>query len=305
MPKTWRRARKGVWKSLGEMLEPGPPNFRLDPTKRPTGTTPVPNSVLDVLLPELSDTELRVLLVVVRVTRGWSEGKERRKERDWLSHAQIKARTGRASAAVSAAIDGLVKRDLIRVEDELGNPLTETGQRRRAGRNLFFRLEVDSKREKFPNDFVPAPTFSESEIRKAKTTKETGTIVFENNLLSFSQSEKVPNERGFPETQVLTGSGVIAQADHGWDRMPDEVGAEVSRVLEAYRTGFLEAFGHEADVLPTEIEALSAAERSHGASQLETRLHAFFKCDFGYVRRRGYSMQSFLDTLSILRVAGR
>ena len=100
----------------------------------------------------------------------------------------------------------------------------------------------------------------------------------------------------------------MAQEGHGadgWESVPHGVGAEFSRVMAAYRAGFVKAFGAEADLLSTEIEALSVAVRLHGASQLETRLYAFFECDFGYVRRRGYSMQSFLDTLSILRVAGK
>ena len=87
--------------------------------------------------------------------------------------------------------------------------------------------------------------------------------------------------------------------------MPDEVGPEVSRIITLYQAGFAQSFGREADLLPTEVEALSAAVQLHGATQLETRLQAFFMCDFGYVRRRYYSMQSFLDTLSILGVAGK
>src|SRR4051812_27572085 len=65
-------------------------------------TTPVPHWLLDEAMPLLSDTELRVLLVVTRSTLGWREG-EGRKESDWLSHRQLQARTGRSSAVVSRA----------------------------------------------------------------------------------------------------------------------------------------------------------------------------------------------------------
>ena len=102
------------------------------------GVLPLPNRLVDEVLPALKDTELRVLLVVFRQTWGWQvEGK--RKHRDWLSHAQLCRRTGRGSEPVSKAVDALVRQELIIVEDSAGNAITTPEARRRHLGRLYFR----------------------------------------------------------------------------------------------------------------------------------------------------------------------
>lgn len=93
-------------------------------------TIAIPAVVIDTLLPDLKDTELRLLLVVLRQT--WGRGKEA----DWLSHTQLKARTGRASEAVSGALDTLVRRGLLTVRDEHGVTLSEPDERQRSRARL-------------------------------------------------------------------------------------------------------------------------------------------------------------------------
>jgi hypothetical protein len=104
----------------------------------------VPNAVFDELLPHLSDTELRVLLVVLRSTVGFAEpdghGGWRRKQRDWISHGQFIKRTGRQSAAVSRAIASLVRLGLLGVEDYWGAALDTPQRRRRHLGRLYFRV---------------------------------------------------------------------------------------------------------------------------------------------------------------------
>ncbi len=99
------------------------------------GWTPVPNTLLDDLLPTLKDTELRVLLVVLRETAGRSD-----KPRDWLAHSQLKGRTGRASEAVSAALAVLVRSRLLVITDAAGNPLVSPAARRAHRGRLYYRL---------------------------------------------------------------------------------------------------------------------------------------------------------------------
>lgn len=103
------------------------------------GSTPLPNALLDTILPTLSDTQLRVLLVVARSTLGWKEGAGR-KGRDWLSHSQLQKRTGRSGAPVSRAVDVLVKRGLLVVQDEAGVARATARERRAMRSSLFFRL---------------------------------------------------------------------------------------------------------------------------------------------------------------------
>lgn len=112
---------------------------------------PVPLRLVDEVMPRLRDTELRVLLVVLRQTWGWQadrlEGNEKRKRRDWLSHSQICQRTGRGSDAVSSAVAALVVAGLIVVEDAAGNPLATPGQRQRSLGRLYFRPSDVWKRD--------------------------------------------------------------------------------------------------------------------------------------------------------------
>ncbi len=118
---------------------------------------PVPIRLVDEVMPHLKDTELRVLLVVLRQTWGWQadrwsdsgrhNGRHKplhrknygHKRRDWLSHRQLCRRTGRGSEAVSGAVASLSASGLIVVEDAAGNPLMTPEERRRCLGRLYFR----------------------------------------------------------------------------------------------------------------------------------------------------------------------
>lgn len=104
------------------------------PMSRVENTTPFPNLLLDHVMPLLGDTEWRMLCVIVRVTFGWQ------KSEDWLSHSQLKRRTGRESAAVSRAVDILVKRGLIVVRDRDERRLHTASERRRSRSRLVFAI---------------------------------------------------------------------------------------------------------------------------------------------------------------------
>ena len=96
---------------------------------------PVPSAYLDDVMPWLTDTEWRVLIVVLRQTVGW------KKERDWITRSQIAYKTGRSQDAVTRAVEGLVRVGLIAVEDVSGTTLASAGERRRRSRDrLHYRL---------------------------------------------------------------------------------------------------------------------------------------------------------------------
>lgn len=111
------------------------------------GWHPVPVRLVDEVMPGLRDTELRVLLVVLRQTWGWRANgpagsgahDAAHKRRDWLSHRQLCRRTGRGSDAVSAAVGSLTASGLIVVEDVGGSPLLTPEERRRCLGRLYFR----------------------------------------------------------------------------------------------------------------------------------------------------------------------
>lgn len=110
------------------MTLPYTPMGRLD------NTTPFPNFLLDRVMPHLCDTEWRMLCVIVRMTIGWQ------KSEDWLSHSQLKGRTGRESAAVSRAVDSLVKRGMVVIRDHNERRLHTAAERRRSRSRLVFEV---------------------------------------------------------------------------------------------------------------------------------------------------------------------
>ena len=99
------------------------------------GLVSIPREILDRWLPLLKDTELRLLLIVARQTVGRGG-----KQADWLSHSQLKARTGRASEAVSAAVEALIRQELLVATDAQGAPLPGAEDRRRYRGRVFYRL---------------------------------------------------------------------------------------------------------------------------------------------------------------------
>jgi hypothetical protein len=106
-------------------------------------TTPVPNSLFDVYLRELQTVELKVLLVIIRQTLGWTDRRAMlgRKEIDWISNSQLQNKTCSSRRAISSAIETLVKKKLIEVLDATGNILIDA-QKRKGKPRLFYRLSV-------------------------------------------------------------------------------------------------------------------------------------------------------------------
>jgi len=110
--------------------------------RRGSGAVPIPNRLFDELMPRLSDSELRVLLLVLRQTIGWRERTEdgwRHKRRDWISQAQMMKRTGRGSEAVSKAVGSLVGLGLIVAEAADGRALDTAAKRRAYVGRMYFR----------------------------------------------------------------------------------------------------------------------------------------------------------------------
>ena len=123
--------------------------------------TALPNALIDEVMPRLKDTEWRLLCVIARQTLGWVDKNGKRKARDWMSQSQLIAKTGRSSAAISAALDVLVRENLIECQDETGEPLPTPEQRRQHRGRVYFGLS--------PQRMQP----TKSELQKANRTKET------------------------------------------------------------------------------------------------------------------------------------
>ena len=153
-------------------------------------TTAVPNALFDIFLKELKSAELKILLVIIRQTIGWSDSRAvtGRKEKDWISNSQLRNKTGNSRRAISSATDTLVSKQLIEVLDENGNELIEPLQRKGKLR-LYYRVSsllispveitgktswnipvTDTASAKFVQDFSKSVT---ALAQKMRITKET------------------------------------------------------------------------------------------------------------------------------------
>jgi hypothetical protein len=148
-------------------------------------------------MPLIKDTELRVLLLVARQTVGRSNQMGQKREADWLAHSQIKTRTGRASEAISTAIDTLVQKGLLEVLTPDGTLLMRPEERRACRGTLLYRIT--------PQAFhIPLTDFhrkNEMYFGKPKTTE----TIQQPNYRSFrkpkrSQDGKKSSEDVSPKT---------------------------------------------------------------------------------------------------------
>lgn len=204
-----------------------------------SATTPVPNALLDQVMPTLRDTELRVLLVVVRQTRGWQDGPNvsQRKERDWLTQSQLMGRTGRGSGAVAHAVEALVQVGLIEVQDRTGRPLNTPSERRRHLGRLYYRLgtasgpvsgPVRARVAKIPATKSPVlknvrKSIPKSAHAKSHTTKETENKInkepHKNVDKPVDNSHRHEPEKSKPQRRKpLIGNPLVVRTN-GWEHI--------------------------------------------------------------------------------------
>ncbi len=234
----------------------------------PSYSTPFPSRLLDEIMPTLKDTEWRLLCVVVRQTLGWREGSGRKK-RDWLTHAQLKAHTGRSSEAVSQAVNALVKKMLIETCDEEGILLKTPEDRRACAGRLYFRLGAKAIPERGllrkTETHLPISErhVSQSEDAKSKTTKE--------------RSDKTI-------THAEAGSRFSAEAK------------DATRFLQGYMQRFRQRSARgEPPPIRWERDLRLAEEllSQYGYARLSGLLERFFESKDPRVKKRGYALSCF------------
>tara|TARA_R110002051_G_C8763073_1_gene502030 strand:+ start:7523 stop:8044 length:522 start_codon:yes stop_codon:yes gene_type:complete len=98
-------------------------------------STQVPNEIFDQHLPYLNQSQLKVLLVVIRQTLGWINPKtNKRKAKDWISISFFAKRTRLTHKSISMAISKLIYKELIVALDtnerELRHPKDRRGKKR-------------------------------------------------------------------------------------------------------------------------------------------------------------------------------
>jgi hypothetical protein len=154
-----------------------------------SGTTPVPNVLFDIFLKELKSAELKVLLVIIRQTLGWSDkiGARGRKEMDWISSGQLRTKTGSSRRAISSAIEVLVSKELIVVLDRHGNLLNDP-LKRQGKPKLFFRPSLLL----FPP--VENEGISSGNLTKNSTTSANIAQHFSKKITSLAQKKNITKE---------------------------------------------------------------------------------------------------------------
>jgi DNA-binding MarR family transcriptional regulator len=128
-------------------------------------TTSLPNWLLDEALPHLTESEMKLLFLIARHTRGWVDSQGKRKTADWMTGKLIQAKTGCSSASVSRAIASLLKKGLVEVRDSEGALLLTSSERQRS-KQLYFSLR-DSLKE--PSGTVTPRGMPES-LKKSNVT---------------------------------------------------------------------------------------------------------------------------------------
>jgi hypothetical protein len=158
------------------------------------GTTPFPDWLLDKLMPRLRDVEWRLICVLVRQTLGWQSDNGRTKQSDWLSHSQLRRKTGRSSSAISQAIEFLCRNRLVEIDDGQGQPLRTAFERRRHRGRLYFRLKVERLKHKQKRLRLKR-RFQKSGITKNTLTKKAVVrSVRSNSGIRIQKSERIQRE---------------------------------------------------------------------------------------------------------------
>lgn len=142
---------------------------------------------------QLSDTSLRIALIIVRKTYGWIADPETgmRKKEDWIAYYQIKQFSGRENAAVTRAIRDLEDLGLIDVRGQGGNSLSRDHRR---GKKLFYRFKTVSE----SGDVVPDILQDVTAKRTSESgdTKETNTKTLSKDKGDINKSLGCPLKNG-------------------------------------------------------------------------------------------------------------
>lgn len=150
-------------------------------------TTPTPNWLLNGEMKKMNETELKVVLLVIRKTLGWYDPLTKgRREQDYISQSQFMEFTGKSNRAIATAIDSCVKTGWIIARDRNGVACDTPEKRRR--RKVWYQLgavfinkissEESSQDDKDSKNLVNIlPKSSEhldtNLVKKVHNTKET------------------------------------------------------------------------------------------------------------------------------------
>jgi len=135
-------------------------------------TTQVPNFIFSVL-PGLTESELKIILTVIRQTLGWEDKKtKQRKTRDRLTISQFTQKTGLSRRVITKAIQSLSQKHLLTITDFKGNLLTQSTDRKGKTYIYYSLLNPMHQTTQTSAQTVPEP-MHETSYNKTNSTKRT------------------------------------------------------------------------------------------------------------------------------------
>ena len=160
--------------------------------------TRTPNILFDQLLKELNNSELKILLVIIRQTNGWIDKKtKRRKERDRITYSQFILKTGLSRRIISGAMKSLSQKKLIEITDSSGNALSNASDRK--GK---YRIYYSSLLEPLQSQHILNKTSANNDINICKKRHEHVQKVIHNKRNYYKRNlpkEKVPEYKHIGE----------------------------------------------------------------------------------------------------------
>ncbi len=251
-------------------------------------TTPFPNELIDNVMPHLNDTQWRVLCVIVRQTLGWHDKQTgSRKIRDWLTQSQLKIRTGRNIEALAAAIDLLVARGYIVVEDESGNPL-DSPQKRRAyrGRSYYRLADVWLQRVGLPIPKLPDKELSRvTQLQMRKT-----------EFVGIGKSNRT-KEKQTKENQLPVHQSPLPTGEYDVEKLSVQAQKFVALFEQIGGHSLKQRAGYV--LFPSDARQLEKLLAGYIDQDWRPIIKLFFASDMEYIWRRQYSLQAFLGTCHI------
>ncbi len=169
-------------------------------------TTQIPHIIIREWMPRLKDVELRVLLVVTDQTLGWVEDLEtgRRKEKDWISHYQLRQKTGRSDRAISVAVRTLIEtHHLVEAYSERGECLDTTFKRRKLGTRIYYRLNLHHP----PQGLFDTPAKNAGAVHRLGKSRRPPQILRPQNLRTTKETIYTKRNTGFKKIGDLLKPG--------------------------------------------------------------------------------------------------
>jgi len=148
--------------------------------------TKTPNILFDQLIRELSNSELKILLIIIRQTNGWIDSKSKKyKTRDRIAYSQFISKTGISRRIISIAINSLLKKNLIEITDIQGNSLVSPKDRKgrffiyyspnlKSVQSLSTCAKSDTNMCKKRHEHVQKMIYNKRNYNKRNNTKEIG-----------------------------------------------------------------------------------------------------------------------------------